>query len=88
MDTAQNIRKTCIVHLETSPALRLACSIACRSKLRKRRCAAFVADGLERVSLRQLDVFDIHSLPADPARQRAFFMDITFDDDVDAAAAT
>lgn len=51
-------------------------------------CAAFVTDGLERVSLRQLDVFDAQSLPTDPAKQRAFFMDVTFDDDADAAAAT
>ena len=87
VDAAQCIWKTRIVPLETSPASRLACSAACRSNLRNCRCAAFVADGLERVSLRQLDVFDIHSLPADPAQQRAFFMDVTFDDDADAAAA-
>jgi hypothetical protein len=43
---------------------------------------AFVAEGLERVTMRQLDIFDQSVLPATPAAQASFFMDVTFDDEV------
>jgi len=49
---------------------------------------AFVAEGLERVTMRQLDIFDQTVLPATPAAQAAFFMDVTFDDEVTGTKAT
>lgn len=51
-------------------------------------CAAFIGDGLERVTVRQLDVFEKASLPSSTSAQALFFMDVTFDDDEDAAKAT
>lgn len=49
---------------------------------------AFVADGFERVLMRHLDIFDQSVLPATPAAQSSFFMDITFDDVSPSATAT
>ena len=49
---------------------------------------AFVAEGLERVTMRQLDIFDQTVLPATPAAQAAFFMDVTFDEEVSGTKAT
>ena len=56
----------------------------CHSAMR----TAFVSDGLARVSMKQLDVFDRGALPQSREGQAKFFMDITFDDDEDAAKAT
>jgi hypothetical protein len=47
-----------------------------------------VADGLERVTMRQLDVFDSHTLPSSSSAQQLFFMDVTFDDNEDATKST
>ena len=48
---------------------------------------AFVSGGFERVTMRQLDIFDQSVLPATPAAQSSFFMDVTFDDvDISAEA--
>lgn len=52
------------------------------------RSAAFVRDGLQRVEMQQLDVFDGQTMPEDTAQQRAFFMDISFDEDEVLTAAT
>jgi hypothetical protein len=41
---------------------------------------AFLGDGIERVHLQQLDVFETASLPVGAAAQAAFFMDMTFED--------
>lgn len=41
---------------------------------------AFVSTGLERISMQQLDIFDQSVLPATPAAQSSFFMDVTFDE--------
>lgn len=41
---------------------------------------AFVSGGFERVLMRHLDIFDQSVLPATPAAQSSFFMDVTFDD--------
>lgn len=49
---------------------------------------AFVSGGLHRISMRQLDIFDATVLPATPAAQSSFFMDMTFDDVDTAAQAT
>lgn len=38
--------------------------------------------------MRQLDVFDRASMPSSNSAQALFFMDVTFDDDEDAARAT
>ena len=49
---------------------------------------AFVSGGLERVTMRQLDIFDQSVLPATPAAQSSFFMDVTFEDLDTAARST
>lgn len=41
---------------------------------------AFVSEGLARVTMQQLDIFDSSVLPATPAAQSSFFMDVTFDE--------
>ena len=47
-----------------------------------------MSDGLERVTMRQLDVFDRQTLPSSSSAQALFFMDVTFDDNEDATKAT
>ena len=49
---------------------------------------AFVAEGLERVTMRQRDIFDRTVLPATPSPQASFFMDVTFDDEITGTKAT